>query len=179
MKKEIRKEYLIKRSSIYNRSLKDNIIENKIINLEVYKNAKVVALYNSMSTEVDTRKLIEHSLKREKIVLLPKVINNEMKFIKIDKNTKYIKSNFGVMEPFNYSIYKQKMDLIIVPLVAFDENCNRIGYGKGHYDRYLENKNTKSIGIAYEEQKCDHIPVEKHDKKIDQIITDKKVYYKK
>lgn len=58
MKKEIRKEYLIKRSSIYNRSLKDNIIENKIINLEVYKNAKVVALYNSMSTEVDTRKLI-------------------------------------------------------------------------------------------------------------------------
>lgn len=102
-----------------------------------------------------------------------------MKFIKIDKNTKYIKSNFGVMEPLNYSIYKQKMDLIIVPLVAFDENCNRIGYGKGHYDRYLENKNTKSIGIAYEEQKCDHIPVEKHDKKIDQIITDKKVYYKK
>ncbi|MDO4996223.1 MAG: 5-formyltetrahydrofolate cyclo-ligase [Bacilli bacterium] len=179
MKDDIRKEYLIKRSNIKDRNNKDNNIYNKIINLKIYKESKVIALYNSMSTEVDTKKLIEYSLNKQKIVLLPKVINNKMIFVRINNNTKYIKSNFGVEEPINVKAYNSKIDLMLVPLVVFDETCNRIGYGKGYYDRYLNNKNINTIGIAYEEQKYSIIPQEEHDIKLDQIITDKKVYYKK
>lgn len=179
MKDKIRKEYLNIRKNITDKNNKNNIIFNKIINLEIFNKSKVIAIYNSMNNEVDTKKIIEYSKKIKKEVLLPKIINNKMFFIKIDNNTKYIKSNFGVEEPINNNIYNNKIDLIIVPIVAFDSKCNRIGYGKGYYDKYLNDNNTYTIGIAFENQKYIDIPKEKHDVKLNEIITDKKVYYKK
>lgn len=179
MKNKIRKEYIQIRKNILNKDIKSDIIFNKIINLKIYKEAKVIALYKSMNNEVNTDKLIEYSYNK-KIILLPKVNQDNMYFYKIDKNTKYKLSNIGVKEPINIEIYKDKIDLLIVPLVVFDNECNRIGFGKAYYDKYLTNNNVPTIGIAFEEQKYQSIiPIEEHDKKLDLIITDKKVYYKK
>ena len=86
-------------------------------------------------------------------------------------------SKFGILEPNN--LRKEIIpDLIIVPLVAFDSNLNRIGYGKGYYDRSLKQirkikKNAIFLGIAYSFQKCKQIPVNNHDFKLDYIFTEK------
>ena len=86
-------------------------------------------------------------------------------------------SKFGILEPENSK--KQTVpDLIMVPLVAFDGKLNRIGYGKGYYDRSLRKiknikKKTIALGIAYSFQKCKSIPVNKHDFKLDYIFTER------
>ena len=86
-------------------------------------------------------------------------------------------NKFGILEPKN-SKKKVIPDLIMVPLVAFDNRLNRIGYGKGYYDRSLKKinkikKNAIFLGIAYSFQKCQKIPVNNHDYKLDYIFTEK------
>ena len=176
-KEEIRKLLLIKRKKIINKKDLSTIIVNKIIDLDIYKESKVIALYNSLTDEVDTDFLIKESLK-EKIVLLPKIINNKMLFIIINNKTKYQKSSFKVMEPIG-EIYNGPIDLIIVPGIAFDEKLNRIGFGMGYYDKYLSNKAIYKIGICFEEQMVDLIPIDNFDIPMDMVITENKIYKKK
>ena len=83
-----------------------------------------------------------------------------------------------ILEP-NKKNKKTKPQLILTPLVAFDKNKNRLGYGRGFYDRFLnqvsKQKNIISIGIAFSFQEIRKIPSEKHDKKLDYILTEKKL----
>ena len=171
MKKEIRKEILFLRDNLEDRYNKSVIIKDKIMNLDVYKNSKVIALYYSMKSEVDTKELIKESLSLGKKVVLPRIINkNKMIFIEINDDTEYSKSPFGVMEPVGKEI--DDIDLIICPGVAFDKSNNRLGYGRGYYDKYLSKHNIYKIGICYHEQLIDKIEVEEHDIKMDLVITD-------
>ena len=170
-KNELRKLMIIKRKNIPNKKELSTIIINKIFNLDIYKKSKIIALYNSLKDEVDTSLLIKEALK-EKIVLLPRIINDEMIFIEINKNTKYEKSSIGVLEPIG-KIYNGNIDLVIVPGVSFDRNRNRLGFGMGYYDKYLTNKNIYKIGICFDEQIVDLVPHKKHDVKMDMIITEK------
>ena len=94
----------------------------------------------------------------------------------IFKESLYV-NKFGILEPKDT---KKEIipDLIMVPLVAFDERLNRIGYGKGYYDRSLRKiskikKHAISLGIAYSFQKCKKIPIDSHDFKLDYIFTEK------
>ena len=117
-KNELRKMMLTTRKKINNKNELSTKITNRIIDLEVYKKAKVIALYKSLKDEVDTSLLINKSLK-EKIVLLPRITTNKMIFVKINLDTKYNKSSFGVLEPIGEE-YNGEIDLIIVPGVSFD-----------------------------------------------------------
>tara|TARA_B100001121_G_scaffold143901_1_gene125852 strand:+ start:293 stop:601 length:309 start_codon:yes stop_codon:yes gene_type:complete len=87
-------------------------------------------------------------------------------------------SDYGIPEPFTKK--KVNPDILFVPLVAFDSNCYRIGYGGGYYDRYLKKlekkKLFKSIGFAFSFQKTKHLPIEIFDKSLNMVITDKKIY---
>ena len=170
-KNVIRKNGLLKRQNIHNKKELSTVIVDKLLNIDIYKKAKVVALYYSLPMEVNTIDLINKAL-IDKIVLLPKVVNENIKFIKINSNTKYLKSNFNVLEPIGEE-YLGNIDLIIVPGVVFDKNKNRLGYGKGYYDKYLCSKDIYKIGICFSEQIIDNIPNEKHDIKVDMIITEK------
>ena len=107
-KKELRKQLIEIRKNIINKKELSTIIVDKLMSLDIYMNSSVIALYNSLNDEVDTKYLINKSLK-EMIVLLPRIIDNEMVFIKIDNDTKYIKSNYKVMEPIG-EIYKENID---------------------------------------------------------------------
>ena len=171
-KEDIRKLMLIKRKNIPNKKELSTKIVNKIINLGIYKKSRVVALYNSLPNEVDTSSLLNDN---DKVVLLPKISNNKIIFIEINDSTKYKKSNIGVLEPIGEE-YLGNIDLIIVPGVSFDKKGNRLGFGKGYYDRYLCNKDIFKIGICFEEQLLDNLPVDKFDIKMDVIITEKRVY---
>ena len=171
MKKEVRKELLYLRDNLEDRYNKSMIIKNKILDLDIYKNSKVIGLYYSMKSEVDTKELIKDSLSLGKKVLLPRIINkNKMIFIEINNDTEYDKSPFGVMEPIGEE-YKD-IDLIICPGVAFDKENNRLGYGRGYYDKYLAKHDIYKIGICYHEQLIDKLDIEEHDIKMNSVITD-------
>lgn len=174
-KQELRKEYIFIRNNIKNKDEKSAIIMKKIIEEEVYKKANVIALYKSLSSEVDTSKLIEYSFMQGKTVVLPKVVSNDLEFYKISSKEQLIRSEFGVEEPQGNKeslVLKEDIDLVIVPGVCFDKTGNRIGFGKGYYDRFLANTNMETIGICFEEQLVEKILEDKFDIKIKKVITD-------
>lgn len=171
LKNELRKKNIILRKQINNKELKSTKIVHKILDLEIYQKSKVICLYNAMSNEVNLNNLIKISLNLGKKVLLPRVYH-ELIFLEISWNTIYEKSLLGIMEPV-YSkkdIYDGEIDLIIVPGVAFDNQNNRLGYGKGYYDAFLKNKSVFKIGVCFSEQIVDKIPYDNNDIKMDLII---------
>ncbi|MBA4348759.1 MAG: 5-formyltetrahydrofolate cyclo-ligase [Thermodesulfovibrio sp.] len=181
-KKEIRKEVLFRRSSITGKlkRSKDKTIEERLLNLSEFQNARAILFYASFRSEVDTFNLINYCLGKNITAALPKVdaATNDLKLYKI-KNIDELASGYcGIPEPFASADRKmniEDMDLIIVPGVAFDELCNRLGYGKGFYDRLLTKKLCPVIALSYEEQILPSIPSQMHDIKIDKIITDKRI----
>lgn len=181
-KRKLRKKYLKIRTKINNKIEKSDIIFNKIIMMEEYNNAKVIAIYKNLASEVDTSKLIEYSILNNRIVVLPRVKDNDLYFYKISSlNDKFEKSKFGVEEPLddkNNLINPDMIDLIIIPGICFDKDRNRLGFGKGYYDRFLENKNIKSIAICFDKQilKYRKIPITNTDIKVDKIVTERSIY---
>ena len=174
MNKEIiRKELLNIRKNITEKADKSIIITNKIIDLDIYKDSQVIAIYNSLPDEVDTKYLMDNMLSKK--ILLPKIVNDNIEFIMVNKNTKYIKNNYGILEPIG-NLYLGNIDLIIVPGVAFDKNHNRLGFGKGYYDKYLSNKTIYKIGICYDKQIVHLLPSNDLDIKMDMVITENRVY---
>ena len=177
-KKDLRKQLKKIRKEIDCKKEKSQIIVNKIINLDVYKKAKVIALYKAMEDEVNIDDLINKSLNDRKIVLLPKIYNKEMFFLQSNQKTKFEKSSYNILEPEwdnEKEYYTGNISLIIVPGLGFDLNKNRIGYGKGYYDKYLKRNDGYKIGICFDEQIVKTIPIDFNDVKMDLIITEKKV----
>ena len=173
-KKLLRKSLVDIRKDILDKDRKSQIIVNKIIKKDYYLNAKVIAFYKSLKDEVNIDYLINYALNCGKTVLLPRVIGNDLVFLKIDNDTKYEKSIFNVLEPIydKEKVYNDTIDLIIVPGVGFDINNNRIGYGKGYYDKFLFNKDIYKIGVCFHEQLINNITIDDNDIKMDMIITD-------
>ena len=103
---------------------------------------------------------------------------NKLIFSKFDNKKSLTKNNYGIFEPTKIS--QCIPDIIFVPMLGFDKNLNRIGYGKGYYDKTISKlRNLKKIfviGLAYDNQMVKCIPAENHDEKMDLIITDKKIY---
>ncbi|MBQ8131339.1 MAG: 5-formyltetrahydrofolate cyclo-ligase [Bacilli bacterium] len=174
-KKEIRNAYLEIRNNITDILEKSKAITKKVLQTDSYQKAKVIGIYKSFSKEVDTSFLIEESLK-EKIVCVPIIQNKEMKFYQIEKDTKYIRNNFGIEEPIHTKEITD-IDLLIVPGICFDKELNRIGFGGGYYDKYLSKSNVDTIAICFEEQIYpNNLPIEPNDVKVKQIITNKSTY---
>jgi len=174
MKKELREKYKLIRKNIKNKKEKSNIIFNKIINCEEYKKSKIIAIYKNLKDEVETNDLVEYSIK-DKIVCLPKVVGDNLIFIKTN-NKDFEIGSFGIEEPIGEEIDTKEIDLFIIPGICFDKELNRIGFGKGYYDKVNYN-NSKRIGICFEEQICDEIiDVDKYDIKMNKVITNKNIY---
>ncbi|MFA6866477.1 MAG: 5-formyltetrahydrofolate cyclo-ligase [Clostridia bacterium] len=150
---------------------------NKIIELECYKRAKSIFIYKALDNEVCLDKLIDDSLDKGKIVAVP-ITRQEIHLIKIDKTTQFEKKLFDVREPtFGEEI--NDVDLAIVPMVAFDKNCNRVGHGKGYYDRFLAKHKCIKIGVAFEMQQIINCEVKSTDVAMDMIITEKSKFMNK
>lgn len=168
-----------------------DIISYKIMALEEYKNAECIFVYVDYNREVKTSTLINDALKVGKKVAVPKVYS--VNVTEDGKASKYMKFHYissmddleegfrGIREP-KEELLLADMDsekaLMVMPMVAFDENKNRVGYGGGIYDKYLSTHNViKKIGVAYEEQKVDKIDdIDSYDIKPDMVITQKSVY---
>ena len=137
----------------------NNVIE-KIKALDFYNEDLTIALYMPIKNEVEVKL-------DNKIICYPKVVGNDLIFY-IPKCFEV--GSFNVLEPIGEEIKKDDIDIIIVPLLFFDKDNNRVGYGKGYYDRYLSNYKGITIGVAYDFQEVDKIDVKKTDVKLNYII---------
>jgi len=178
VKSYLRNKYLLKRKKKYlsTKKFDFNLIFN-LIKKHFYKRKITIAAYYPSYYEVNILNFLKEASKKKFRIALPVISSsNSMSFKSwIYKEPLYI-SKFGTLEP-QKSKKKVIPDLIIVPLVAFDKKLNRIGYGKGYYDRSLQKiskiKKIISLGVAYSFQKCITIPVDKYDFKLDYIFTER------
>lgn len=182
MKESLRKTCLNLRKSMSKEIviLSSQIICEKILSLKEYKIAKKVGLYIPINGEVDLSQLWHNSKNNQKSYYFPKIANQRMFFLPATAESTFIKNSWGILEPdvtISKAIATCNLDIIILPLVAFDESGNRIGMGGGYYDRELTgNKSTLLIGAAYEMQKQKIIQSDFWDVKIDMIVTEKAIY---
>ena len=174
----LRKKYRNVRSNILDKSQKEEIIRKKVIDYIKINNAKIIGIYASFKDEVDTFLLIQELNNIGINTVLPRIHNNQtMDFYYFTSINELEKNDFGILEPKkeNKIVTPEDIDVIIVPGLVFDTKKNRIGYGKGYYDRYLKNIIAPKIGICFDEQIIEEeIEKEIYDVKMDLIISDKR-----
>lgn len=174
MKAKLRQQALHQRSllSVEEKNMKSNAIVERL--LPLLEGKKTIGIYIAMPDEVDVTSLlfIYPGLGA------PKVRNTTfMDFFLIHERNDLEAGCLGILEPkTNVLINPNDLDAIVVPLVAFDENKNRIGHGKGYYDRYLATTNALKIGVAFEMQKVEPFVKSEFDVTLDYIVSESKVY---
>ena len=180
-KDKIRKEILAKRNILSDKDINkksDLIIKNLASYIE---NVQNIMIFMDMKTEVKITKLLE--LYPNKNFFISKITNSKNREMKINKYNKneLILHKFGYYESSSNDFYDEEiLDVVIVPALAFDSKKNRIGFGGGYYDTFLEKvrkKNNKVlfIGVCYDFQIIDEVPVEEHDIILDCVVSEKKV----
>ncbi len=186
-KKKIRSVYLKRRNSLDmdKRKAACKKIREKLYTSKRFKAAKTVFVYASYKSEVETGKLIRDMLKMGKKVAVPKVIGKEMEFYEISSWEELFPGYQGILEPQGTDkelVYPADSDIMLLPGAVFDRRGGRIGYGGGYYDRYLdrimENYGHKPylLALGYQVQLYHGtLPLEKHDRKMDCIVTEKSV----
>ena len=174
-KSEIRKKILRIRKKKSSKNLKLNFKQIlKILNKNKFTE-KSVGGYYPYNHEVNVMDILHKFEKLNYKISLPRINKNfQMDFFYWSLKDPLKINRFGIPEPIsNNRIFPS---ILLVPLVAFDKNFNRIGYGGGFYDRYIKkikkNKNVITIGLAYSFQKVKEIPINKHDAKLDFVVTD-------
>ena len=158
-----------------------NTIMEKCVDLPWYQRARTVHIYvSAVNNEVDTLGLILTLFDEGKRVVVPKCVPGQRRLynIHIESLDELIPCRFGLMEPdYNYikEVQNDEIDLIVAPLLAFDRNGGRLGFGGGYYDSLLGACNCPKIGLGYSFQEVDIVPTEEHDIRLDYIITEKEV----
>lgn len=148
-----------------------------LASLRVWQRAKVVMLYAATPTEVQTKLLIARALSEGKKVCLP-VMGEEGNAYVLARVEDLVRNNKNFLEPPKESSIKadlKKIDLVVVPGVAFDTQGNRLGRGLGYYDNFLKKVTAPCVGLAFEFQIVDRVPTQEHDVPVKMIVTESRM----
>ena len=172
---------LRKNSSTKTNDLGSNQICQKIENFSIYKQAQHIGLYHASHGEVNLANLFSALSFENKIAYYPRMnADHTLTFLLVNKETTFIRNTLGIFEPqlpHEVSIQPFMLDLLLVPVVAFDANGSRLGRGGGYYDRSIANKRPRClVGVAYDYQYYDVIPNNHQDISLDMVVTEKNVY---
>jgi 5-formyltetrahydrofolate cyclo-ligase len=171
LKEEIRKKIINLRKNFKNSEEHSKLIADRFFSLPETQKARTFLFYYPHKNEVNTIPIIEKLMEQNKAILLPKVEKDRILPIFIS-NLSELKEGFaGIKEPSGEEYPKEKIDIVVVPAVAFDRKGYRIGYGKGYYDRFLSDYKGLKIGLAYQFQLMEKLPHEEHDVPVDIVIT--------
>ncbi|MGL6028584.1 MAG: 5-formyltetrahydrofolate cyclo-ligase [Legionella sp.] len=156
---------------------------HQIKSLEQYRNAKRIALYCAINGEVDLAALWNTAPMQGKFCYFPSLNEDKtLSFLPATPATAFKTNHYNIPEPDvsrELALPIEQLDLIIIPLVAFDSECTRLGMGAGYYDRTLEHhKKGLFIGVAYSFQHMHFITPNTWDVPLDAVITPKKIYWR-
>jgi 5-formyltetrahydrofolate cyclo-ligase len=175
-KDEIRKDIKCKRKSLSSDDVikKSDVICSKILSMSQFKQSKCIYCYYPVNNEVNIIKIINQALRFKKTVALPKVIDKAgtMIFCPVSGINDLSTGYYNIPEPAT-DIQAPEADLILVPGVAFSLSGKRIGQAGGFYDRFLSQHNIYSVGVAYDFQIFDDLPVLPHDIYMNTVVSDK------
>lgn len=177
-KQALRKEVAALKKSYSRSALSDLSLEilSRLEQTTLFQTASCIALYHAIPGEVQTAAFIEKWGGQKKI-LLPVIEGNDLRMVLYKGNESLRPGVFGILEPqieeSTTNLYEKEIELIVVPGVAFDRQLNRMGRGKGYYDRLLSTLTAPKVGICFGFQLMDAIPVEPFDRKMDAVITEK------
>lgn len=186
-KQEIRAEMLEARRAIIGdqKNFWDMLVFERAHKLRPFQRAERVHVFRSTAEEIDTMKFIEYAWGTGKEVYVPVVdtATSTLRHVRVTHTTTWREAAFGILEPVNVDASDVCADeafgatsAIIVPVLAFDKTCHRLGYGKGFYDRFLAKTSAPTIGIAYELQQVRQLPVEPHDRALTCVVTEQRTY---
>ncbi|HAG51307.1 MAG TPA: 5-formyltetrahydrofolate cyclo-ligase [Deltaproteobacteria bacterium] len=157
-----------------------SIIQKKFWNLREFKQAHQIALYASFKNEVLTDTILEYAITHGKEVFFPRVVRGKkgLIFLKVTGKQDLVPGSYEIQEPIHNKIEQDSFDIMVVPGIAFDKSGNRLGYGKGYYDKVLHSIKGKCliVAFAYNFQITDMVPAEEHDVKVNKIITESRVF---
>ncbi len=176
-KNRLRRDLLEKRRNLPQslRQEKSALILEALLSEKVFSDALSVALYFPVNGEVDTREIFKKCVDLEKKVFFPKTLGSDLVFLRTENIEELTPGAFAIPEPPADAERARgdELDLILVPGVAFDFSGNRIGYGKGFYDRFLKDiPRQMRFGLAYRFQVLESVPSGETDVKTGRIITE-------
>lgn len=179
-KKALRQLAMMKRHGLPSllKAQYDEIIRSQLI--RIVENYQKIGIYVSRPEEVETQRLIELLLSQNKTVLVPRcrILEDEvhvLDFYKIESLDDCMPSKFGLLEPLELAenlVEVSEIEVMITPVVGFDLQKNRIGYGRGYYDSALSRCPGFKVGIAYSSQQVENFEPESHDVALDMIVTE-------
>ena len=179
-KKIIRKFLINRRKQLSGDYEKKNMSHVHLRPLLNNINSDYVGSYVDYNFELSTNSLNNYLIEKNINICLPKINSQskEINFFKFSTGTKLIKNKYNILEPevTNEIIFPK---LVLVPLLAFNESGFRLGYGGGFYDKYFSSQEEKDIikvGLGFSFQKANQIPIERHDQKLDWILTESYLY---
>ncbi len=182
MKKELRDKYrqLLGDMSLAEFEHKSNLAAGRLFRCPEFAKAQVIMAFVSLPTEIDTTPVIMHAWQERKRVCVPKVSWEQRRMMPVEINSlteDLAETQFGLHEPISgVPVPLTTIDLVIVPGLAFDEFGNRLGRGRGFYDRFLANGHFdgKACAFAFDEQVTTGVPVGPHDRAVNMIVTDER-----
>ena len=174
-KQEIRIRLISQRESL-GKDARDNagdIITRALIDSKILQDKNNILCYIPVNNEVETKLLIDDLQALHQKVYVPAYDNDKGRYVFAQFNgwDNLVVGPYDVMQPVD-SQETDTIDLAILPGVAFDVQCNRLGYGKGVYDKLLAGMACAKIGLAYDFQIMEELPIEDHDLKMDMVITE-------
>ena len=144
----------------------------KLLDTDLYRNARSIYGYMSYNQEVRTLDLLEQALRDGKRVAIPKCYGSEMRFIWMDDLSQTLKSRCGIPEPIHDSlIADDPTALVLLPGMAFDAAGHRVGYGGGYYDKFLSaESNHPTVALCYDFQLLEQLPTDDFDIPADLVL---------
>ena len=182
-KQTLRAAALLRRDSLAapELTLWSRLIQERVLYFSPYLISRSVALYSPIGNEVATEAIRDHALKARKKLFYPKLGNGEdPALIQVELVEELKPGRYGILEPTGEKIMTQEDQerlVVFVPGLAFDLQGNRLGRGKGWYDRVLEllGEGARLVALAYEFQIMEQVPAESWDRKVHHIITERRI----
>jgi len=166
------------------------LLHRRVVTEQAFRKARRIAFYFASDGEIDPLSLLFKALDMGKQCYLPVLSKHkptQVSFAPFWSGQALTANRWGILEPRlppDQFVSARSLQLVLLPLVGFDEDCNRLGMGKGYYDRTfafrdrLGLRQPRLIGLAHECQKCTHLPLKPWDVGLDAVISDGAVYHR-